>query len=215
MNLIKVIQEAATWIEKVNKDYESNLYRSQGFLPQTHFVNIPEDKQAQVIDAVVTKRSFSIKDRGVSLIPVEELVSYGRIMFFDVNSTLWEGVSQAESMYYVDIYDTPPVDTWIAYGSQLVDLKMFKEYDPYLKQSIVAWVPKAQYFYAHQAMLVSSTDVFAWPNPDHLTDTYTSLKPIFRAPDRYQESTDKINLTRRKVLMDAFENELDKNSYKY
>ena len=28
MNIIKVIQETATWIEKVNNDFNTNLFRS-------------------------------------------------------------------------------------------------------------------------------------------------------------------------------------------
>lgn len=211
MDIAKIIQETATWIEKVNKDYETNLYRTPELWPKKHIIYIPEVRQVQVLKEVVTKRSKLLKESQSELLPVENLHNYGRLMIFDINSTVCDGAPQDISNYYVDVNDTPPVDTWIAFGSQLTGSKVYKTDDELFKQSILAWVPASQYFYANEAILVACVDNFAWPKPDGVDDTFGILRPLFTEPT-FEEPELPINFERRIKLMQEFEEQLDKKS---
>jgi len=194
MNLGRIIQEATTWIEKINNNYENNLYRSPELFPEKQFIYIPREEQTLAINNVIEKRSNILKEAGIELIPIEELHNYGRVMIFDVNSTVCDGAPEDISNYYVDVNDTPPVDTWIALGSQLTEIGIFKDYEPELNQSILAWVPASQYYYANQALLVACVDNFSWPNPENLTNANSDLRHVFTPPDKLEEPTYPINL---------------------
>jgi hypothetical protein len=214
MDIAKIIQEAATWIEKVNKDYETNLYRTPELRPDRHLIHIPDDEQRGVVEDIVKKRSIILQDLNVELLPIENLHHYGRIMIFDVNSTVCDGAPQDVSHYYIYINDAPPMDTWIGLGSQFIWDDILEPDDELLNQSILAWVPASQYFYANEAILVACVDNFAWPNPQRLYDSYSFLAPLFTRPE-FVEPAYPINFERRKRLMEDFEKELDKNGPKY
>ena len=214
MDITKIIQEAATWIEKVNRDYETNLYRTPELRTDRHLIYIPDDQQAHAVDEVVRRRSVMLQEANVELLPLGDLHLYGRIMIFDVNSTVCDGAPQDISNYYIDVKDAPPIDTWIALGRRLTELKIFSTLDDTFNQSILAWVPASQYFYANQAILVACVDNFSWPNPKGLSNSYRFLGPLFTKPE-IVETVFEINLDRRINLMDEFEKELDKNIPKY
>jgi hypothetical protein len=206
MDIIKIIQETATWIESVNKDYETNLYRTAELLPDRHLIYGGNEQQ---ITKVVERRSELLKATGVSLIAVEDLQLYGRIMIFDVDSTVVDGASEGESSLYVDLYDTPPVDTWIALGSRLTNIGMVANEDEYFNQSLLAWVPASQYFYANEASLVSLVDNIVWPDPTQLTPAFEFLNLIFSSPENIVKPKDTINLQQRIVLMKRYTEKLD------
>ena len=60
MDIAKVIQEAATWIEKVNKNYEANLYRTPtGLSLPKGDLNIYHENQDSVRLATYKRSTFS------------------------------------------------------------------------------------------------------------------------------------------------------------
>ena len=214
MDIVKIIQETATWIEKVNKDFETNLYRSPELNTDRHFIYIPDDQQPKVVEAVAAKRALLLHEAKVELIPINDLHHYGKIMIFDVSSTVVDGAAESESEFFVDINDTPPVDTWIALGSQFAEMSVYQANDNLFYQSILAWVPASHYFYANAALLVACVDNFSWASPLGLGESYKYLEPLFTEP-KIEEPNYPIDINRRIYLMEKLQKELDVNNPKY
>ena len=214
MDIIRVIQEAATWIEKVNPDFEVNLYRTIDLSPKHYYHQIPDTKKALVVSDLTDKRSELIKAAQVELIPVSKLVNYGKIMFFDANDTVLDGAPELASRYYVDIGDAPPWDTWLAIGSQLNAIN-FCESQPLASNLLIAWVPKAQYFYANEAVEVACIDNFEWPNSELISVRYGVVRGLFQKPEGIIEPIESIDLETRKVKLQEVMTELEENSETY
>jgi len=211
MDIVKIIQETATWIEKVNKDFETNLYRSPELNTDRHLIYIADYQHSEVMEAVAEKRTLLLNKAKVELIPINELHLYGRIMIFDVLSTVVDGAPESESKFFVDINDTPPVDTWIALGSQFAETGIYQDDSDLFNQSILAWVPASQYFYVNEALLVACVDNFSWPSPQGLGESYKFLEMLFTEP-KIEEPNYPININRRIYLIEKFQKELDEES---
>lgn len=146
MDIIRIIQETATWIEKVNPDIETNLSRTADLSPGRYYYEIPNaDKDAVVAD-LVARRSAMLKTANVDLIPVDKLADYGRIMFFEADETVVDGAPEDASAYFIDLGDTPPWDTWIATERQLFNIDFWVQKLHLTDKMLVAWVPQSQYF---------------------------------------------------------------------
>jgi len=183
MNIIKVIQETATWIEKVNNDFNTNLFRSAELSPGYYYYEIPESEKISAIDRIISIRSALLDEWGIDLIPVSELHHYGRIMVFDPDSTMVDGAPEAESACYVDIGDTPPWDTWLAIGIQLNGIHFYRSGHELPANFLIAWVPKSHYFYANDAVEVSCMENLAWASNEFIRDKYDSIKELFCKPE--------------------------------
>lgn len=214
MDIIRIIQKAATWIEKVNPDFEANLYRTIELSPKHHYYQIPDTKKAVVISDLINKRSDLIRAAQVELIPVHELVNYGRVMFFNANDTVVDGAPELASGYYVDIGDAPSLDTWLAIGSQLNAIDFYNE-QPLVSDLLIAWVPKSQYFYAQQAIEVACLDNFEWPNNEFISARYGAVKGLFQKPESITEPIESIDWETRKVKLQEIMTDLEKNSETY
>ena len=182
MNIIKIIQETATWIAKVNNDFNTNLFRSAELSPRYYYYEIPDTEKLSVIDRIISTRSALLDESGIDLISVSELHHYGRIMVFDPDSTVVDGAPEAGSACYVDIGDTPPWDTWLAIGGQLNHIHFYKPGHDINATFLIAWVPKSHYFYANCAMEVACMDNFAWPSNEFMSSRYDSIKELFSKP---------------------------------
>jgi hypothetical protein len=183
MDIIKVIQETATWIEKVNNNFNTNLFRSEELSPHYYYYEIPESGKLSAIDRIISTRSALLSESGINLIPVSELHHYGRIMVFDPDSTVVDGAPEAESACYVDIGDTPPWDTWLALGEQLTQINFYKPGHDINAAFLIAWVPESHYFYANGALEVACMDNFAWPSNEFISNNYDSIKELFCKPE--------------------------------
>lgn len=182
MDIIKVIQEAATWIEKVNNDFNTNLFRTEELSPHYYYYQIRDAEKPDVINKIVSTRSALLNESGVDLIPISELHHYGRIMIFDPDSTVTDGAPEAESACYIDIGDTPPWDTWLALGAQLNRMCFYNSGYDINPGFLIAWVPKSHYFYANGAVEVACVDNFAWASNEFITNEYDSVKELFCKP---------------------------------
>ncbi|GAA4330228.1 hypothetical protein GCM10023149_35290 [Mucilaginibacter gynuensis] len=215
MDIIRTIQETATWIEKVNNNFDDNLFRTAELAPQHYYYHIPDNEKEFTLDQLNSKRSKLLKDTGVALIPLEELVNYGRIMLYNASDTVVDGAPEIESAYFMDIGDAPPWDTWIATGKQLNELNLFKLHHEITDNWLIGWVPVSQYFYANQAILVSVLDNFSWPDEEHIRDEYSVIKNLFQKPDPIAEPEERIDLDKRSALMYTLTAQQRKNSKVY
>jgi hypothetical protein len=182
MNIIKVIQETATWIEKVNNNFNTNLFRTEELSPGYYYYEIPKSGKLSVINRIVSTRSALLVEAEVELIPISELQHYGRIMIFDPDSTTCDGAPEAESACFIDIGDAPPWDTWLALGRQLNSIKFYKPGHDINDTYLTAWVPKSHYFYANGAVEVACVDNFEWPTNEFIEKGYESIKELFSKP---------------------------------
>jgi hypothetical protein len=214
MDIIRVIQEAATWIEKVNPDFDVNLYRTKELSPKQYYYQIPDTKKAVIVSDLINKRSEFIKAAQVELIPVPELVNYGRVMFFHANDTVADGAPEMESGYYIDIGDAPPWDTWLAIGSQLNAIDFYNE-QPLVSDLLIAWVPKSQYFYAQQAVEVACLDNFAWPTTKFISDEFAAIKNLFQKPNSIIKPEEHIDLDSRMKKILEIMSETEEHSKAY
>ncbi len=197
MDIIRIIQETATWIEKVNPDIETNLYRTAGLSPKMYYYQIPDEEKDQVVTDLVASRSAVLKALKLDLIPVDELVGYGRIMFFEANETLIDGAPQEASFCFIDQSDAPPWDTWIATERQLFNID-FWAYDLKLtNKMLIAWVPKSQYFYAQEAVEVAMLDNFIWPKSDCVAGQFSDVRNVFSKPPTTDEPCNTIDILAR------------------
>lgn len=214
MDIIRLIQETATWIEKVNPDFEKNLFRTPELSPKYYYYDIPLSEQPAVINKVNSYRTELLESAGIELIPVEDLVKYGRIMYFNVNETVVDAFPQSESFCYVDLGDAPPCDTWLATSSQLNALNFFTDGYQLTSDFLITWVPASHYFYANECVEVACVDNFEWPNNEYISQAYAGVKSLFAKPDEITIPETKPDLETRMRKMEMIMQEAEENSRK-
>jgi hypothetical protein len=182
MDIIRIIQETATWIAKVNPDIENNLYRTAELSPGKYYYQIPDEDKDAVVANLVSKRSAMLKAANVDLIPVNRLADYGRIVFFESDTTVNDGAAKDASCCYIDISDAPSFDAWISTERQLLNVG-FWAYDVHLPDNLlIAWVPTSQYFYMQEAMDVSMLGHFNWAKSKFVAERFSVVSEIFNEP---------------------------------
>lgn len=87
--------------------------------------------------------------------PIEDLAG-GRLLVYFPNADLCDGAAEAESQGYLDVYNTPPWDTWVAFVSEPGDNDI--SYSEYL----IAWVPPAFVRLAASGILVNPEECIRW-----------------------------------------------------
>ncbi|QEC76118.1 hypothetical protein [Mucilaginibacter ginsenosidivorax] len=215
MDIIKVIQETATWIEKVNNDFNTNLFRSAELSPNYYYYQIPDGEKLSAVNRIVSARAALLVESGVELIPVSELHNYGRIMIFDPDSTTTDGAPEAESACYIDIGDSPPWDTWLAVGAQLNGIKFYKPQHDINAAYLIAWVPKSHYFYANDAVEVSCIGNLAWASNEFIRDKYDPIKELFCKPVIVKPDGELFCSEKTSRILNVVQQELERNSKSY
>jgi hypothetical protein len=213
MDIIKIIQETATWIEKVNNDYDFNLYRTPELIPNRHYCDVPDYEKSNAVSDIVAKRSILLKEANVSLIPVNELSGYGRVMLFNPGQAIWDGAAEDASAYYIDYTDSPPFDTWIATVEQLNIVNFYQFADGFNDNGvIIGWVPKSQYFFVDEAIQVSMLGLYDWSRKEYLNEEFFDLKEVFTQPEEVIKSPYPTNIQNRVKRLDEIRKAQDKNS---
>jgi hypothetical protein len=215
MDIIKVIQETATWIEKVNNNFNTNLFRSEELSPHYFYPENSDSEKSAVIDKIISTRSTLLAESGVELIPVSELHHYGRIMIFDPDSTVVDGAPEAESAGYVDGGDAPPWDTWMALGWQLSMIQFYDYGHDIGPGFLIAWVPESHYFYANGALEVACMDNFAWPSNEFIRSRYDSIKELFSKPVIKEPDSEPFYPDKTSRILNVVQEELERNSKLY
>jgi hypothetical protein len=135
--LLQSVIEAATWIDKVNPQFEDNFYRSEELRPTGVVLNWKPGFQRQHFESVLRKRRQLLAQRGISLLRKEELLDQGRLILTYPIDTIYDGMPGIESHGYFDYYELPPWDTWVDLTHSNSALIPYPDY-------VVAWVPNAQ-----------------------------------------------------------------------
>lgn len=123
---LKRLQEVFSWTDQLMADNASGEWNNRTIFRKT----IPEiggvpafqleadgvswnmdiceaDNVLCVLVAALNQRS------GSSAVSWQEMRAKGKIVAHEINATVTDGASEANSQGYVDVYDLPPVDTWI------------------------------------------------------------------------------------------------------
>lgn len=91
----------------------------------------------------------------------------GKILICQVDSIIPDGVSEAESLGFIDQYDIPPIDTWFYIAHHKYGRLLF------------AWIPDKFLQVANEAIAVNMIDCIGWFDT-MLPEEYDWLKPAFR-----------------------------------
>jgi hypothetical protein len=152
------ICEVATWIVKINQQFESNYFRSEQLRPITKIKvarKIPIASLGAIIQ-VVTKRSKALAASNTTLLSLEEALSCGKLIYtYPADSTL-DGGAEFYSQGLVDIWEIPAWDTWVSLG----DLE-FSELQAY-ENCVISWIPESVYNLFYSGKAVGLEDNLDW-----------------------------------------------------
>jgi hypothetical protein len=85
-----------------------------------------------------------------------ETVCDGRILSIEIDCTLMDGAAEIASNGFIDLYDFPPIDTWI-YLAEGEHGKI-----------LYAWIPEQFIEDVNSAMMVHCQDILQWVDSDSL-----------------------------------------------
>jgi hypothetical protein len=152
------IREVATWILKVNPQFESNYFRSEQLRPITKIKvarKIPI-ASLQAIRRVVAKRQKVLSASNITLLSLEEVLSCGKLIYTCPADSTLDGGAEFYSQGLVDIWEIPAWDTWVSLG----DLE-FREFEAY-KDCIISWIPESVYNLFYSGKAVGLEDNLDW-----------------------------------------------------
>ena len=152
------ICEVATWILKVNPQFEHNYFRSEQLHPITKLKVARKFPIAslEAITQTVTKRHKALAALDITLLSLEEALSYGKLIYtYPADSTL-DGGAEFYSQGLVDIWEIPAWDTWVSLG----DLE-FSEFRAY-EDCVISWIPESVYNLFYSGKAVGLEDNLDW-----------------------------------------------------
>jgi hypothetical protein len=134
------ILEVATWILKVNPQFEHNYFRSEEINSLCGNNALIKNKYPLVsADGVVEtakRRALLLQERGIPLVSLEEAAIYGNLVYTLPEESHLDGGAEFYSQGLVDIWEVPAWDTWIALGNH-----EFKEFNLY-PSAVISWIPR-------------------------------------------------------------------------
>ncbi len=134
------ILEVATWILKVNPEFEHNYFRSEEINSLWGNNALIKNKYPLVsADGVVEtakRRALLLQERGIPLVALEEAATYGNLVYTFPEESHLDGGAEFYSQGLVDIWEVPAWDTWIAFGN-----REFKEFNLY-PSAVISWIPR-------------------------------------------------------------------------
>lgn len=107
-----------------------------------------------VMDTLIQQRKDLLRLRS-SCIDPERRSSEGKLLLSAPQAGFLDGAMAAASNDFIDIFDSPPCDTWI---DIVQDPSALDFYDAY----IVSWVPEAALMLVEQSIRVSFVKNLAW-----------------------------------------------------
>jgi hypothetical protein len=134
------ILEVATWILKVNPQFERNYFRSEEINSLWGNNALIKNRYPLVsADGVVEtarRRELLLQERGIPLVSLEEAATYGNLVYTLPEESHLDGGAEFYSQGLVDIWEVPAWDTWVGFGNH-----EFKEFDLY-PSAVVSWIPR-------------------------------------------------------------------------
>lgn len=126
--------------------FEYNQYFKPGFI-STVWSETPLWKNFDVYVELFEKQLLHKKE----LIKPSKVNQYeGRIMTAQIEDTIFDGCSEANSDGFIDVYDCPPIDTWFYFAEDETGKILY------------AWVPQPFVALTDIAVAVNAMDCLEW-----------------------------------------------------
>jgi hypothetical protein len=152
------ICEVATWILKINPQFEYNYFRSEQIRPITK-IRVARKIPIASLEAIVqtvTKRREALAAMTIKLLTLDEALSHGKLIYtYPADSTL-DGGAEFYSQGLVDIWEIPAWDTWVSLGNL-----EFKEFEAY-ENCVISWIPESVYNLFYSGKAVGLEDNLDW-----------------------------------------------------
>lgn len=141
--IIEAAREAAAWCDlhwDSNKPRLSlrNLEFSPEFFGTDHYYTV---------NSIICSRRYELEK--LEKKPTNNLSS-GRILVYEPDSNIFDGLSENETNGYFDVNDCPPWDTWVGYI-------LFGE-----NRYVLSWVPKSVVPLVDAGFEVNCVECFYW-----------------------------------------------------
>ena len=191
------ICEVATWIVKINPQFEFNYFRSEQLRPLTK-IKVARQFSLASLEAVVrvaTKRHAALKAMSVPLLTLEEALSRGKLVWTCPSDSTLDGGAEFFSQGLVDIWEVPAWDTWVALGSQ--EFSELKAYG----NCIVSWIPESVYNLFYSGKAVGLEDNLDWVTQIPGNSILASSATVPTRLD-FVEITDREEIERRLAQID-------------
>jgi hypothetical protein len=117
-----------------------------------HWQLDPTERQNEYLVDKLFEDQLAFKQRQISLVHKQY---EGDILVAQIDCTVIDGASEAESSGFVDGYDMPPIDTWF-YLISTPDTRL-----------LFAWIPKEFRHMADGAIAVNCVDCLSWFHEGH------------------------------------------------
>jgi hypothetical protein len=149
------ILEAATWLIKINPNFEDNFYRSEKIKPIRKIYQNYELKLNSV-KSLVENRSRYIKKNNIELISEKELIEKGTLIYTCPDKSEKCGFAELYTKGFMDIYEIPAWDNWICLGDEFNSLE--KNYS----NSLISYIPNKFINYIYSAYSGAIVENFGW-----------------------------------------------------
>lgn len=140
----------------------SNFDHPPAFMEEGGFVNLDLDVFYEPHDIGLALATVAKGRKDVRPASWQDILLKGKIVAHEICASLIDGGCEAVSNGYVDIYDLPPIDTWIylTYPGEMVNPILY------------CWVPNPFVPTMQHAIDVSITDLFEWAAVAELLPDY-------------------------------------------
>jgi hypothetical protein len=152
------ILEVATWILKVNPQFEHNYFRSEEIQP-FHKRPVGQEKPiCAVADFKLgaEKRRALLREKNIALITPEQAATYGNLIYTSPDESVLDGAVEFSSQGLLDEWEVPAWDTWVTFGDT-----EFKEFDNY-SRAVISWIPKTTANLFFSGLSVAIMDNIGW-----------------------------------------------------
>ena len=130
-------------VERFQFDIQPNI----NYCTTTKWTTEPIQSESVVDNLFVDQLNY--KNKCLPTFDKSKLI-LGKILVSQIDYTVIDGASEAQSLGLIDVYDIPPIDTWFY-------LTKTKE-----SRLLFAWIPDELVHYANEAVLVNCVDCINW-----------------------------------------------------
>ncbi|BDD03951.1 hypothetical protein [Aureibacter tunicatorum] len=153
MKLNQLIIETATWLYKINSNFEENHYRSNELKPKPcedyHSLEYGE------FNKLIEKRSAYLKTNNIELLTEAEVEKLGKLIWSNPDESVHDGGAELYAQGLYDISECPPWDSWICKANEFEE---FKD----LNGTIISWLPDEHFNKFHSGKSISIMDNMNW-----------------------------------------------------
>jgi hypothetical protein len=108
------------------------------------------EERANIVQRLADKRASLLTEQGIEVPELTPDLMGGRLLLFEIDWSVWDGLSENESQSYFDVYDNPAWDTW-------VHLQPTERGD-----TLLCWVPPLFIPFVNGGIAVNCTSCIDW-----------------------------------------------------